>query len=224
MSLLYQAIKELMVLLKHMNSLQGSNIACLQLVEPGITHAFIVMLQTLLMPMLDPAIICGQKVCTGHTGSAVAELEPLAHCAEFQIWWPQHVKDLLCLSSKQRVRTVQKQQGIDCVQICQIFERHLLLVQAAAIHGDVSQSLRTQAMDDFKAGTQPLLIATDVAARGLDVPDVSVVINFSFPLTTEDYVHRIGRTGRAGKSGGFCNLLCKLHVLMLIHQACLACA
>ena len=75
------------------------------------------------------------------------------------------------------------------------------LAQAAAIHGDVSQSQRTQAMDDFKAGTQPLLIATDVAARGLDVPDVSVVINFSFPLTTEDYVHRIGRTGRAGKSG-----------------------
>ncbi|KAK9843203.1 hypothetical protein WJX74_008611 [Apatococcus lobatus] len=73
--------------------------------------------------------------------------------------------------------------------------------KAAAIHGDVSQSLRTQAMEDFKAGTQPLLIATDVAARGLDVPDVSVVINFSFPLTTEDYVHRIGRTGRAGKSG-----------------------
>ncbi len=61
-------------------------------------------------------------------------------------------------------------------------------------------------MDDFKAGTQPLLIATDVAARGLDVPDVSVVINFSFPLTTEDYVHRIGRTGRAGKSGAFINL------------------
>ena len=56
-------------------------------------------------------------------------------------------------------------------------------------------------MEDFKAGTQPLLIATDVAARGLDVPDVSVVINFSFPLTTEDYVHRIGRTGRAGKTG-----------------------
>lgn len=47
----------------------------------------------------------------------------------------------------------------------------------------------------------PLLIATDVAARGLDIPDVEIVINYSFPLTTEDYVHRIGRTGRAGKSG-----------------------
>ena len=47
-----------------------------------------------------------------------------------------------------------------------------------------------------------MLIATDVAARGLDIPDVEFVINYSFPLTTEDYVHRIGRTGRAGKTGG----------------------
>ena len=52
-----------------------------------------------------------------------------------------------------------------------------------------------------QAGEVPLLIATDVAARGLDIPDVEFVINYSFPLTTEDYVHRIGRTGRAGKTG-----------------------
>ena len=50
----------------------------------------------------------------------------------------------------------------------------------------------------FKEGKVPLLIATDVAARGLDIPDVEFVINYTFPLTTEDYVHRIGRTGRAG--------------------------
>lgn len=56
-------------------------------------------------------------------------------------------------------------------------------------------------MESFKAGTCPLLVATDVAARGLDIPDVEVVINYSFPLTIEDYVHRIGRTGRAGKTG-----------------------
>ena len=56
-------------------------------------------------------------------------------------------------------------------------------------------------MDKFKSGEVPLLIATDVAARGLDIPDVEAVINYSFPLTTEDYVHRIGRTGRAGKTG-----------------------
>lgn len=73
--------------------------------------------------------------------------------------------------------------------------------KAAAIHGDISQAQRTAAVEAFKAGTCPLLIATDVAARGLDIPDVEVVINYSFPLTIEDYVHRIGRTGRAGKSG-----------------------
>ncbi|KAJ9529210.1 hypothetical protein QJQ45_007869 [Haematococcus lacustris] len=73
--------------------------------------------------------------------------------------------------------------------------------KCAAIHGDISQDRRTAAVDDFKSGRVPLLIATDVAARGLDIPDVEVVINYSFPLTTEDYVHRIGRTGRAGKTG-----------------------
>eukprot|EP00252_Welwitschia_mirabilis_P010210 TRINITY_DN23380_c0_g1_i2.p1 TRINITY_DN23380_c0_g1~~TRINITY_DN23380_c0_g1_i2.p1 ORF type:complete len:595 (-),score=161.42 TRINITY_DN23380_c0_g1_i2:586-2370(-) len=72
---------------------------------------------------------------------------------------------------------------------------------AAAVHGDKSQSDRTKAVSLFKDGKCPLLIATDVAARGLDIPDVEVVINYSFPLTTEDYVHRIGRTGRAGKKG-----------------------
>ena len=72
---------------------------------------------------------------------------------------------------------------------------------AAAVHGDISQAQRTAAVESFKAGDVPLLVATDVAARGLDIPDVEVVINYSFPLTTEDYVHRIGRTGRAGKSG-----------------------
>lgn len=73
--------------------------------------------------------------------------------------------------------------------------------KAVAIHGDISQHQRTRAVEQFKEGSIPLLIATDVAARGLDIPDVEVVINFSFPLTVEDYVHRIGRTGRAGKSG-----------------------
>lgn len=72
---------------------------------------------------------------------------------------------------------------------------------AAAVHGDISQGQRTAAVEAFKSAQVPLLVATDVAARGLDIPDVEVVINYSFPLTTEDYVHRIGRTGRAGKSG-----------------------
>ncbi|CAM6098389.1 unnamed protein product [Calypogeia fissa] len=73
--------------------------------------------------------------------------------------------------------------------------------KAVSIHGDKGQNDRTQAVQSFKDGTCPLLVATDVAARGLDIPDVEYVINFSFPLTVEDYVHRIGRTGRAGKKG-----------------------
>jgi ATP-dependent RNA helicase DBP3 len=70
-----------------------------------------------------------------------------------------------------------------------------------AIHGDMTQDARTRALQQFKEGSVPLLVATDVAARGLDIPDVEVVINYTFPLTIEDYVHRIGRTGRGGKSG-----------------------
>merc|ERR1712147_426912 len=73
--------------------------------------------------------------------------------------------------------------------------------KVSSIHGDKSQDARTQAVEQFKSGEVPLLVATDVAARGLDIPGVDYVINFSFPLTIEDYVHRIGRTGRAGKNG-----------------------
>jgi len=72
---------------------------------------------------------------------------------------------------------------------------------ATSIHGDKTQIARTEALEKFRSSEIPLLVATDVAARGLDIPDVDYVINFSFPLTIEDYVHRIGRTGRAGKSG-----------------------
>ena len=68
-----------------------------------------------------------------------------------------------------------------------------------AIHGDLDQSIRTQVLDGFKEGSIRFLIASDVAARGLDIPDVSHVFNFDVPPHSEDYVHRIGRTGRAGR-------------------------
>ncbi|KAJ1968040.1 hypothetical protein IWQ62_001489 [Dispira parvispora] len=71
----------------------------------------------------------------------------------------------------------------------------------AGIHGDKNQVQRLQALEDFKSGSCPLLIATDVAARGLDIPNVEYVINYTFPLTIDEYIHRIGRTGRAGKQG-----------------------
>ena len=73
--------------------------------------------------------------------------------------------------------------------------------RVVAVHGDMGQRDRVNSVNQFQDGSVPLLVATDVAARGLDIPDVEYVINYSFPLTTEDYVHRIGRTGRAGKSG-----------------------
>ena len=72
---------------------------------------------------------------------------------------------------------------------------------AAAIHGDLDQSQRTKTLDAFREGSLRLLIASDVAARGLDVPSVSHVFNFDVPGHAEDYVHRIGRTGRAGRDG-----------------------
>ncbi len=72
---------------------------------------------------------------------------------------------------------------------------------AVALHGDLDQSTRTAALDKFRKGEADLLIASDVAARGLDIPDVSHVLNFDVPFHADDYVHRIGRTGRAGKTG-----------------------
>ena len=72
---------------------------------------------------------------------------------------------------------------------------------AGALHGDMAQSARNKAMDDFKRTTLKILVATDIAARGLDIKHISHVINFDLPKHPEDYIHLIGRTGRAGKSG-----------------------
>jgi superfamily II DNA/RNA helicase len=77
--------------------------------------------------------------------------------------------------------------------------RHGFSVQA--LHGDMDQSARTAALDQFRKGEVTLLVASDVAARGLDIPEVSHIYNFDVPMHPDDYVHRIGRTGRAGRSG-----------------------
>jgi superfamily II DNA/RNA helicase len=74
-------------------------------------------------------------------------------------------------------------------------------VGVGALHGDMDQSARTAALDQFRKGEIPLLVASDVAARGLDIPAVSHVFNFDVPHHADDYVHRIGRTGRAGRAG-----------------------
>jgi len=72
---------------------------------------------------------------------------------------------------------------------------------ALSIHGDKSQAERDWVLSEFKSGKSPIMTATDVAARGLDVKDVKYVVNYDFPSSLEDYVHRIGRTGRAGAKG-----------------------
>ncbi|MFZ1837733.1 MAG: DEAD/DEAH box helicase [Dokdonella sp.] len=74
-------------------------------------------------------------------------------------------------------------------------------LRAAAIHGNKSQNQRTRALADFKSGRINVLVATDIAARGLDIDQLPMVINFDLPMVAEDYVHRIGRTGRAGAEG-----------------------
>ena len=74
-------------------------------------------------------------------------------------------------------------------------------VRTAALHGNKSQNARTRALADFKAGKLAALVATDIAARGLDIDSLPRVVNFELPNVPEDYIHRIGRTGRAGASG-----------------------
>jgi ATP-dependent RNA helicase DDX47/RRP3 len=78
--------------------------------------------------------------------------------------------------------------------------RHLGF-QAACLHGQMNQTQRLHSLNSFKAGQRSLLVATDVAARGLDIPQVDIVINFDIPKNSKDYVHRVGRTARAGRSG-----------------------
>ena len=81
-------------------------------------------------------------------------------------------------------------------------------IQASAIHGNKSQGARTRALAGFKRGEIRVLVATDIAARGLDIQQLPQVVNFDLPNVPEDYVHRIGRTGRAGSSGKAYSLVC----------------
>jgi superfamily II DNA/RNA helicase len=79
-----------------------------------------------------------------------------------------------------------------------------------SLHGDISQSRREQILSDFRLGKFHILIATDLAARGLDIPNIRLVIQTEFPSDIEPYIHRAGRTGRAGKNG--------INILLYIHS------
>ena len=93
-----------------------------------------------------------------------------------------------------------------CGRLAAFLARHG--VAADAIHGDKSQVQRSETLEAFKAGKLRVLVATDVAARGLDIDDLPMVINYELPHTAEDYIHRIGRTGRAGRQGQAVSLVC----------------
>ncbi|MBX4898163.1 DEAD/DEAH box helicase [Rhizobium bangladeshense] len=95
----------------------------------------------------------------------------------------------------------------DVADLFRSLERHGFSV--GALHGDMDQRSRTTMLQNFRDGNLQLLVASDVAARGLDIPDVSHVFNFDVPIHSEDYVHRIGRTGRAGRSGAAFTLVTK---------------
>jgi ATP-dependent RNA helicase DDX3X len=98
---------------------------------------------------------------------------------------------------------VETKRGADYLE--EVLTRHNF--PASSIHGDKSQREREDALKSFKSGRTPILVATDVAARGLDIPNVTQVINFDLPSNIDDYVHRIGRTGRAGNVGHALSLI-----------------
>ena len=91
-----------------------------------------------------------------------------------------------------------------CDQLSRAFARQ---IGCNAIHGDKEQRERERVLNEFKDGRSPILVATDVAARGIDIKNVMMVINYDFPPKTEDYIHRIGRTGRAGAKGIACTFM-----------------
>ncbi|MED6169909.1 DEAD-box ATP-dependent RNA helicase 46 [Stylosanthes scabra] len=122
----------------------------------------------------------------------------------------QHVEVLSSMEKQRRLENILRSQDqgskiiIFCStkKMCDQLARNLTRqFGAAAIHGDKSQSERDHVLNQFRTGRSPVLVATDVAARGLDIKDIRVVVNYDFPTGVEDYVHRIGRTGRAGATG-----------------------
>jgi ATP-dependent RNA helicase RhlE len=122
----------------------------------------------------------------------------------------QHFYSVVDDEKRHAIRQIVRQRGITqafvfvnsklgCARLARSLEREGM--KTTALHGDKSQDERLKALDAFKRGEVDLLVATDVAARGLDIKDVPAVFNFDVPFNPEDYIHRIGRTGRAGASG-----------------------
>ena len=111
----------------------------------------------------------------------------------------QVLRDLIDGASELKNAIIFCNRKVDVSNLWKSLDKHGY--SCGALHGDMDQKNRTAMLQNFKDGKIKLLVASDVAARGLDIPDVSHVFNFDVPVSAEDYVHRIGRTGRAGRSG-----------------------
>ncbi len=122
------------------------------------------------------------------------------------------------------MRVLQQHQAESCIIFCNtknavndlMARFHDLNASAVSLHGDLEQKDRERVMAMFKNGSAKILVATDVAARGLDIENLELVVNYDFPLQPETYVHRVGRTGRAGKSGVAVTLLSARDTLKII--------
>ncbi|CAA0842132.1 DEAD-box ATP-dependent RNA helicase 36 [Striga hermonthica] len=122
------------------------------------------------------------------------------------VFIPKNVKDVYLLHILYKMEEMSVRSAIIFVSTCRGCELLSLLLEqldfeVAALHSHKSQSLRLSALHKFKSGQVPILLATDVANRGLDIPTVDLVINYDIPRYPEDYVHRVGRTARAGRGG-----------------------
>ena len=155
------------------------------------------------------------KPVTVNVGRAGAANENVSQEVEYVKQEAKIVQLLPCLQKTAPPVLIfaEKKQDVDAIH------EYLLLkgVEAVAIHGDKDQEERSRAVDLFRKGIKDVLVATDVASKGLDFPDIQHVINYDMPDDIEDYVHRIGRTGRSGKKGiatTFVNKGCDEHVLL----------
>ena len=137
------------------------------------------------------------------------ESKPVERIAQSVIYVAKHAKpkllvDILQETAFSRVIVFSRtKHGAD--KIARVLTKNDL--PAGAIHGNKSQNQRTRALESFRQGKTPILVATDIAARGIDIDDVSHVINYDLPNVAESYVHRIGRTGRAGSKGSAISLV-----------------
>ncbi|KAL0443134.1 UNVERIFIED_CONTAM: DEAD-box ATP-dependent RNA helicase 36 [Sesamum latifolium] len=138
------------------------------------------------------------------------------------VFIPKHVKDVYLLHILNKMEEMGVRSAIIFVSTCRSCELLSLLLEqleleVAALHSFKSQSLRLSALHKFKSGQVPVLLATDVANRGLDIPTVDLVINYDIPRYPEDYIHRVGRTARAGR-GGLAVSFVTQHDVDLVHE------